>query len=135
MVTAGDFLPNPVTEKRVMEAIELYLTQKGFEIVDLSPTADFAVSFTVGARNKIDVHTDPAVIDGSWRWGKSYFGPTVIEDQYVEGVLSIDESDVQARTPVWHGYAEKRLTDADFANRSETVNMAVSEVLAEFPPQ
>ena len=72
-----------------------------------------------------------------WGWGGMYYGyemETTVR-QYTRGMLAIDVFDVAERRPVWHGVAEKRITESDREDAAATIREAVNAILDGFPPQ
>lgn len=135
--TAGG---SPLLEGKLMRTTDETLQAKGFVKVDNPESADFAVGFTVGARDKIRVNSYPEPYRpyyGAWGWGGPYYaGATnnVDVQQYTEGRLAIDVYDVAEHKPVWHATATKRITDSMRRNPNEAVHEVVNEILASFPP-
>lgn len=125
---------SPLSIRRIREAIERELGAKGFELIAAREQADFGISFTVGARDMIDIDDYPPYYRGNWRWRAPYFGPSVDVTVYTEGTLAIDIFDNESREPVWHGWARKRITESDVEDPAPTINAAVEAILAEFPP-
>ncbi|WOJ92093.1 DUF4136 domain-containing protein [Congregibacter variabilis] len=134
---------SPLLEGRLMRIVEDNLNAKGFALVANSEAADFAIGFTVGARDKIKVNSYPEPYRpyyGGWGgWGAPYYGggyggSNVDVQQYVEGTLAIDIYDVSEHKPAWHGVATKRVTDSMRRNPDETLTEIVNEILAGFPP-
>lgn len=120
--------------RRIREAIERDLAAKGFSQVADRGAADFAVSFTVGARDQIRIDDYPSYYRGGWRWGPPYYWPNVDVYMYTEGTLAIDIFDNSAREPVWHGWARKQVVGADITNPEATIDAAVAAILEDFPP-
>ena len=120
------------------------LQARGYTKVDDPEAADFAVSFTVGSRDKIRVNSYPEPYRpyyGGWgccapygAYGGYGGGTNVDVDQYTEGTLAIDIYDVAEHKPAWHGVATKRITDKMRKNPDETINEIVREILATYPP-
>lgn len=131
---------NPLVIERTREAIQTRLEQKGYTYTSQPDTADFAVDFTVGARQRTNVYVYPAPYGGPWYWygprwwGYPYWGTGVDVHRYREGVLSVDVFDARTHRPVWHGWAKKSLTRADMEESGPTIRKAVDAVLADFPP-
>ncbi|HET8696849.1 MAG TPA: DUF4136 domain-containing protein [Gammaproteobacteria bacterium] len=123
-----------LTVRRVREAIERVLESKGFEQVASRDNAEFALAFTVGARDMITMDNYPPYYRGTWDWSP-YFGPYVSPDMYTEGMLGIDVFDVSTHEPVWHGWARKTIVGADIDDPESTINAAVAAILADFPPK
>ncbi len=130
---------NPLVAQRAQDAIQAEMTRKGYAFAADAAAADFTVSFTIGARERIDVDTYPAPYSGPWYggapwWGYPYWGNEVDVRQYREGTLSVDIFDARTHKPVWHGWAKKELTQADIDRSEEPIRKAVQAVLARFPP-
>ncbi|MFK7828283.1 MAG: DUF4136 domain-containing protein [Congregibacter sp.] len=139
MLGEGATGSSPLLEGRLMRATDTALRAKGFSKVSNPEAADFAVRFTVGARDKIRVNSYPEPYRpyyGGWGWGGSYYAGATSTDvqQYTEGKLAIDIYDVAEHKPVWHGVATARITDSMRQNPDETVTNAVTEILMSFPP-
>jgi hypothetical protein len=132
---------NPFLEGRLMQITENVLSARGFTRVADRESADIAVGFTVGGREKIQVNSYPEpyrpYYGGYGRgWGGAYYAtPTsTTVHQYTEGTLSVDVYDVSDHKPIWHGKATKRITDKMQENQEETINEIMVEILANFPP-
>jgi hypothetical protein len=136
--------PNPLLQPRIMNAVEVALGDKGYRLVNDAEKADFALSFTVGSREKIRVDSYPTMsmgyatgYPGHWGWGAAYHccaSDTQVRE-YTTGILAIDIFDVKERRPVWHGAASKTINEKDRKNMDQTVTDAVNAILAGFPPQ
>jgi hypothetical protein len=133
---------SPLLEGRLMRLTEDNLNAKGFVLIADPEAADFAVGFTVGARDKIKVNSYPEPYRpyyGGWGWGGAYYGAgyggsNVDVQQYVEGTLALDIYDVSEHKPAWHGVATKRITDSMRRKPDESLKEFVDEILAGFPP-
>jgi hypothetical protein len=125
---------SPLNRRRIVEAIEAALVRKGYTRTADPGGADFVVSYTVGARDRISVDAWPAPYRtwGRWRW--PYAGRDVDVRTYTEGTLAIDVFDGRTREPVWHGWTTKRITEQDVANAAARIREAVDVVIARFPP-
>jgi hypothetical protein len=142
IIGATDRIPSPLLESRIMQAIEDGLSARGYSKAPNSESADFALSFTVGSREEIQVSSYPATYSGygyprGWGWGGPYYGmPTeTTVRQYQKGMLAIDVFDVAEHRPVFHAVATKSITDSDRKKLDETVQAAVDAILQGFPPQ
>jgi hypothetical protein len=135
LLLAGNVPISPLFEGRAMNAAKEALTSNGFEFVTDRENADFVLSFTLGARDKIRVTNYPP----SYRhpahrgWGAPYYSDVDVRN-YTEGTLAIDIFDVQSHSPVWHGWAVKTISDSDRRNPTPAINEVVSAILAKFPP-
>jgi hypothetical protein len=125
---------SPLSVRRIREAIERELAAAGFAQAATRDEADFSISFTVGARDMIQIDDYPQFYRGPWRWGPPYYYPNVDVLMYTEGMLAIDVFDNASREPVWHGWARKRVIGADIRDPESAINAAVAAILADFPP-
>lgn len=131
---------NPLVIERARDAIQKRLEEKGYTHATDPESADFAVDFTIGARERTDIRTYPAPYRGPWGWygpgwwGYPYWSTGVDVRQYREGVLAIDVFDGRTHRPVWHGWARKPLTRKDMEESGQSIQQAVDAVLARFPP-
>lgn len=135
---------NPVMKLRVDEEIERAFIAKGYQLIDNAEKADFAISYTVGNRDKIKVSSYPTTYNSGFGWGRGYYGgghggmygthmgtETHVR-QYTEGKLAIDVYDVKSHQPAWHGWAVKRITDDDKEAPSSTIKDIVNKVVNQF---
>lgn len=143
IIGEGVTAPNPLLEPRIMTALERALTAKGYKLVNEPTSADFVLSFTIGARDKIRVDSYPTMSVGyragypsHWGWGSAYYccATDTQVRQYTKGILAVDVFDAAEKRPVWHGAASKTITETDRENIEQTVQAAVDAVIAGFPP-
>lgn len=140
LMRAPDSGPHsPLLEGRLMRITDDAMQARGYTKVSNPEAADFAIGFTVGSRDKIKVNSYPASYRpyyGGWGWGGGYYAgaSTTSVSQYTEGTLAVDIYDVASHKPVWHGVAEKRITDAMRRNPSEAVTEILNEIYAGYPP-
>ncbi len=140
MLVQSDYIVSPFIGAKVKDSIRRELESKGYRFVDEKAQADMAVSFTIGARDKIKVFTEPGFVYEDWRWGRQYWEPRAIRTttrttavNYVKGSLAIDVFDVNRNAPVWHGSASKRLSNEEKKGSEAGIAPAVREILANFP--
>ena len=126
---------SPLNRQRIVNAIEAELTAKGFRKTTDRDSADFVLSYTVGARDRIDLESYPVPYRGPWTWGWPPYARDVDVTTYREGTLAIDIFDGRTRQPVWHGAATKRITEQDVERAAEQIPPAVRDILANFPPR
>ena len=135
---AGDEPPiSPLSQKKIVQAIEKELAQKGFIHTEDPNEADFVVSYTVGTRERIDETSYPVAYIGTWGWhmyGRYYYQTEVAHRTYTEGTLGIDVFDGKTKQPVWHGWASKSVTSADREDPSPAIQKAVAAIIKRFPP-
>jgi hypothetical protein len=133
-------LPNPLVVQRTQDSIRSHLQGRGFTYVEDPAQADFAVDFTLGSRERIDIQSYPSPWGPSWYggpgwWGRPYWGNTIDVSQFQEGTLSIDIFDDRTNRPVWHGWATQRLSQSEIEHSEGVINRAVAAVLERFPPR
>jgi hypothetical protein len=139
MMVQSEYIISPLVEKRVIDAVRAVMEQKGYRYVEQIDEADIAISFTIGARDKMRVTQEPTLMmNTSWTWGRQYWGlnaPITTESTriYSQGTLAIDVLDAKRNAPVWHGVSSKTLSEAEKTASEEFVNSAVSVTLASFP--
>lgn len=126
---------SPLSRQRIVTAIETALESKGYTKAADRKDADFAVAFTVGTRDRIDIDSYPAMYRGGWYWRHSFWYYEVRTWSYQEGMLAIDIFDQATHQPVWHGFTSKRITSGDRANPAPVIQAAVNAILAKFPPK
>lgn len=126
---------SPLNRRRIEEAVESQLGSKGFQKAGDRAGADFVLSYSVGARDRIEPQSFPGPYSGSWRWGYPYFGHYADVQVYREGTLAIDVFDGKTHQPVWHGWASKRVTERDVRHAAEQIPTAVAAILKNFPPR
>ena len=86
---AGAGRLDPLLERRIRSSIDDHLESKGYRLVEDTEAADFAISFSVGSREKIQVTSTPGP---TWygRYGGWYSTSQVSARTYTEGTLAID---------------------------------------------
>lgn len=125
---------SPLTRRRIVTAIESELQRKGYTTAGSPEQADFAVAFTVGTRDRIDIDSYPTAYRGNWYWRHSFWYYDVRTWTYQEGMLAIDIFDQATHQPVWHGFTSKRITSSDRKDPASIIHQAVGAILAKFPP-
>ncbi len=143
----GDRIISSFVTSKLKNAVERELVSKGYVLASNAEEADLAVGYTIGARDKIRerllpgrrVVFDPWMYRNDWRWGQGYYDFTYTEpvttiQEYTEGSLAIDIFDVKRNSPVWHGLANKRLTNKELnATDGGNVEEAVRVLLSSMP--
>ncbi|MBV8145601.1 MAG: DUF4136 domain-containing protein [Gammaproteobacteria bacterium] len=122
-------ISNPLVAVRVEQDISQALQKRGYIPAADPANADFAVDFSIGARDRLDIHSYPGTLPVGPLWGSN-----IDVRQYREGTLTIDIFDQRTHRPVWHAAAQKELTQKDLEQPAEPVSEAVGSVLAKFPP-
>jgi hypothetical protein len=126
---------SPLNRKRIEDAIESELAAKGFRKSPDRAEASFVVSYTIGARYRVDVRSFPAPYTGPWRWGWPYYWNDVDARMYTEGTLAIDVFDGATHQPVWHGWASKRILAQEVEQAAQEIPLTVAAILKDFPPR
>ena len=134
--SATDYNVNPFLEGYLMEATKKQMEAKGYRFVERSANPDFAVAFTFGARDKIDVNSYPGYVGYGRRgyWGGAYVGGTTTARSYTEGQLSIDVFSEQTKKPAWHGTDEGTIKNNSGDELRKSVDEQVAKMLETFPP-
>ncbi|MCH8616508.1 DUF4136 domain-containing protein [Sphingomonas sp. SM33] len=127
---------NPLTYERVHASIDRSLAARGY--TQANP-GDFAVAFTLGRRDKVQV-TDFGPYGPyypGWGWGYRWGGwapayRDVDVRNVTEGSLAIDFYDTTTKRPIWHGVATQEVTPGKVDQA--LIDTAVDATLAKFPP-
>ena len=124
--------PDPLLDKRIVAAVESTLRDKGFRQDPGDP--DFRVTYHLSVDQKMDVYsTNRAYVDS---WGFVVSIPETRTNVYEEGTLVIDVADAREREVVWRGVGKRRISRSQTPQQvTETVDKAVAEILADFPPK
>lgn len=127
---------SPLSQSKIQDAIRSELERKGYAFTENRDDADFVVAYTVGTREQIRTTHYPVGFHGSWGWhvhGSYYYIRETIEHRYTEGTLGVDIFDGQMRKPVWHGWAEKTITQSDRADPGPVIREGVAKLFESFP--
>lgn len=126
---------NPLMYDRVRASIDRSLAARSFVP---SPNGQFAIAFTLGARDRVEVNDLGAygpyypVYGRGYRYGWAPTYNTVTINNVTDGSLAIDIYDAASRRPVWHGVATQEIVPGRVSQ--QTIDTAVDAVLARFPP-
>jgi len=125
---------NPLLYDRVKGSIDRALAARGYT---QSALGEFAVGFTLGRRDRVEVTNFGAYGAGyrgwgGWGWGGYHSYNNYDVRNVTDGTLMIDIYDTATKKPVWNGTATQEVSDkgADQA----LIDGAVTAVLANFPP-
>ncbi len=133
----------PITEEagidqlnatRLGDAIKANLTAKGYT---LSEKADFGIALFFTKDTKTSIQST-----GGYGYGYGYgyrgyggMSSSTYVTQYEEGTLVIDFVDMAKQELVWRGVGTGALSDSpSVEERTQNINNAVSQILAQFPP-
>ena len=126
----------PVMERHLRRAVERELIAKGYEPREQASPDSLVVSFSLGARQEIQVDSYPVRAGyGHPRHAGGWHSTTDVRS-YTRGTLAITLFDGGNKLAIWHGWASKRIYEStDQETREATVDAAVSAILADLPPR
>ena len=126
---------HPLFEERLVRATRDALELKGYQFVEDREQADFVVSFTIGARDQLQVSSSTTYRGFSPGVGREdRYDEQVEVRNYAEGTLAIDLFDVAQRNAVWHGWVTRTISLQDRRNSASLIGETVAAILADFPP-
>jgi hypothetical protein len=127
---------SPLSQSKIQSAIRSELEKKGYSFTDDRDSANFVVAYTVGTREKLQTTSYPVDYRGSWGWhvrGSYYYVRESTVHRYTEGTLGVDIFDGESKKPVWHGWAEKTITESDRKDPSSVIREGVAKLFLSFP--
>ncbi len=124
---------NPLARAMISNAIREELQQQGFVFTKDRAAADFLVAYTVGSRDKVRIDSYPLDYRGHWGWHTHYYFRKIETRNYTEGTLGVDLFDNETGKPVWHGWAQKTVTEQDRTDPAPTIKTGVAKLFAAFP--
>ncbi|MCP4003381.1 MAG: DUF4136 domain-containing protein [bacterium] len=131
--TGNPRLDSPLLADRIRSAVERELSAKSFRKV-AAGMADFHVGYHLSLEKGIDVRT----VDQRYGYGPGWpgSGPShTYVSEYEQGTLILDFVDAGANRLAWRGSGSRRIPRQTTPEQTtENVNMAVTEILASFPP-
>lgn len=130
---------NDIVDQRVRRVVERALTAKGYQRLEPGQ-GDFGVRYHAAIEGKVSVQTINDTYGYGPGWGP---GPArgATTQTYVrewdEGTLVLDVVDGKSDKLVWRGSAQAEVSAEPPPpdSRDEILNLAVDEMLAEFPPR
>lgn len=128
--------PDANVQASIEQAIRGELEALGYEFVAARDEGDFVVAYMTGSRELIREADYPTEFQGfmSWHVPGSL---NVVRDStvhtYTEGTLSVDLFDIRTGKPVWHGWAQKTVTDSDRRDPVPSIERGVRQLFATFP--
>jgi hypothetical protein len=129
----------PLVLKRVIQAVNQNLTEKGLTEVGENDTPDLVVMVHAGIRDKMQVNSTGGGYYGYRGWYDPWWGPyggTTTVSYYEEATLVIDLVDWEKKELAWRGMATGTLKgdNPDADEQQERINNVVAKILASYPP-
>ncbi len=127
---------SPLAQNKIQDAIRERLVQAGYTFTENPANGDFLLAYTVGTREEIRVDSYPVAYPGTWGWhihGSHYVIREVSEHHYTKGTLGVDIFDGRTNKPIWHGWAEKTITDSDRRDPGPAIDEGVNRLFEDFP--
>ena len=131
---------NPLNEKRLREAIQARLNERGMQPAAES-AADCAVGYAIGSRLALDDAYPRA--GWGWSWGMGWgwgrrgsFGSLAWDSgprDYREGRVSVNLYNAHTHEALWHAYVDVDVTRLTGAEAEKRINEAVTAIFAKFP--
>ncbi len=129
-----------INRNRILKASESQLTAKGFTT---SANPDLIVDIHIkGKQYETATATTTGMGYGGYRgyrgygYGSGFTSTQVSYDSYTEGTLTIAFIDKKLNQVVWQGTGVKTIDpDANAQKREETINNAIQQIMANYPPQ
>jgi len=122
----------PLIKARVISSVEKTMTSKGF-VLDESGKADLVIYPFAGTKDKMNV-TDWGYGYGGY-WGRYPYGRDIDVSYYTEASLVLDFVDGKKGELAWRGIGTGAIQqDKTTDERQATIDEAVSQILAEYPP-
>lgn len=127
-------IPNPLMDKRVVEALESELGNKGFTKVDSSP--DMVVTYTASHKEQKTYVTDGYGYGygPGWRWGGGMGVGTVSEFTIEEGTIVVDMHDAKSKQMLFRGSATDTISQKSEKN-AKKIQKAMKKLFKKFPPE
>jgi len=137
---------NELFNARLHDAIEAYLTERGYTRVEAGQASDFKIAWQGSVDQKLSLTTVNSYYgygySGWYGYGPTGMGPAytgwysdTYATEYEEGTLIFDIVDGSTNELVWRGLAKSELMHyKDQDKRQERLESAVSKVFDEFPP-
>jgi hypothetical protein len=137
LISVDSSIPvSAMAKSMINSAIRGELTKKGYAYVDDRDDADFVVAYTIGTRENIRVDSYPVEFRGRWGWHvpySYYHYREISAHSYTKGTLGVDVFDNDSRKPIWHGWAEKTVTQSDRQDPGPSINEGIRLLFESFP--
>ncbi len=124
-----------LVEKRIMDAIVVHLTERGFTENAVSPDMIIAVHLNVDDKVSVQTYNYGYPYGGYGYGAYPYWhgGTDVSVSQYQEGTLVIDLVDANKNEVAWRGWGTKVLDDS--SGNAYEVQKTIDKILNQYPPK
>lgn len=137
LIAAEDSIPiSAMAQSKITAEVQRQLELAGYMFIDDRGAADLLVGITVGTRDQIRVDSYPRTYRGHWGWHVPYSYYQFHEisaHSYTKGTLGIDIFDTKSEKPVWHGWAEKTVTESDRQDPGPSIEAGIAKLFESFP--
>jgi hypothetical protein len=123
---------DPLMERRIMNAINTALTDKGLHEVPLG--ADIGVVAHTATRERHTLETFYTGFGGGWRWGMGWGQAITTPETYTVGTLVVDLFDARTMQLIWRGVGTETLSDKPEKD-TQKLNKTVEKMFKDFPPK
>ena len=128
---AGTKLPNPLSEQRLIAAVDAQLKAKGLTPVDSG--GDITVTYHAAADKQTDVQTfQTGGYYGCWGGCMGTSSSTITH--ITVGTIIVDIVDTKSNKMVWRGTGTDTVS-GDAKENAEKINIAVEEMFKNYPPK
>lgn len=145
VAVSGTYSFSELSKSRLTNSLKSELEGRGYRFVDNKNNADFLVSLTLGARDKIETRLEPGYqIDPyAWRWGRIYYphyfhGFSAFSEkqtyQFTQGSIAVDIFDAKSNRPVFYASTSQRLTEKELSGTLSKEQETAKALLEAFPP-
>lgn len=127
----GTNLNDELNHKRIMRAVDVQLSARGFSRVEASGNPDVLVAYHASFDRDLEINASGW---GGYRFAGPRNGTARVEE-IVVGTLAIDMVDAKTKTIVWRGMATKELdAKASPEKREKNINKAAEKIFKNYPP-
>lgn len=123
---------NPITEKRIKNAVEKELSQKGLKVAAEDEKPDFWVAYHASTKERLKNNPAGMPYDYSYGYWSGDYSSSPTTYQYTEGTLILDFVDAKTNTLFWRGVAVSAL-DKPIVSE-DTIRNAMRSTLEKYPP-
>lgn len=128
---------NPLIYKRVVEAVDKTLAEKGLEKIE-EGEPDVVVLAHAGLKERMQVHDTGGYYGGYRGWYDPWWGPyggSTTVSYYEEATLVVDLVSWEKKELAWRGMATGTVKEnVDAEEQQERLNNVVAKIFAGYPP-